>query len=93
MRRRRSGYSGRVKPTPRTADLPLGLATTAAALPVTRPHVDAAARRIAGHVRQTPLLRLPGAALGVACAAGHVVLTDARRRRMLVLGAASGLRD
>lgn len=32
-------------------------------------------------------------ALGVACAAGHVVLTDARRRRMLVLGAASGLRD
>lgn len=35
-------------------------------------HVDAAAihaaaTRIAGHVRRTPLLRLPGAALGVAC--------------------------
>ena len=28
----------------------------------------AAQRRIAGHVRRTPLLRLPGAALGLACA-------------------------
>ncbi len=30
--------------------------------------IQAAARRIAGHVRRTPLMRLPGAALGVACA-------------------------
>ncbi|MDP1902183.1 MAG: threonine/serine dehydratase [Rubrivivax sp.] len=30
--------------------------------------IRAAARRIAGHVRRTPVLRLPGAALGVACA-------------------------
>ena len=28
----------------------------------------AASRRIAGHVRRTPLWRLPGAALGVNCA-------------------------
>ena len=30
--------------------------------------ISAAAARIAGHVRRTPLLRLPGAALGVDCA-------------------------
>lgn len=30
--------------------------------------IMAAQQRIAGHVRRTPLLRLPGAALGVACA-------------------------
>jgi threonine dehydratase len=30
--------------------------------------ITAAAARIAGHVRRTPLLRLPGAALGVGCA-------------------------
>ena len=30
--------------------------------------IHAAAARIAGHVRRTPLLRLPGAALGVDCA-------------------------
>jgi threonine dehydratase len=35
---------------------------------VTTPDIEAAARRIAGHVRRTPLLRLPGAALGVTCA-------------------------
>jgi hypothetical protein len=33
------------------------------------PHsIAAAAQRIAGHVRHTPLLRLPGAALGLSCA-------------------------
>jgi threonine dehydratase len=30
--------------------------------------IQAAQQRIAGHVRRTPLLRVPGAALGVACA-------------------------
>jgi threonine dehydratase len=30
--------------------------------------IRAAAARIAGHVRRTPLLRLPGAQLGIACA-------------------------
>ena len=29
--------------------------------------IQAAQKRIAGRVRRTPLLRLPGAALGVAC--------------------------
>lgn len=32
------------------------------------PAISAALRRISGHVRHTPLLRIPGAALGVACA-------------------------
>ncbi len=35
---------------------------------VDAPSIHAAAARIAGHVRRTPLLRLPGAALGVDCA-------------------------
>ncbi len=35
---------------------------------VTAPDIADAARRIAGHVRRTPLMRLPGSALGVDCA-------------------------
>ena len=38
------------------------------ALAVTHETIRQAAQRVAGHVRQTPLLRLPGAALGVDCA-------------------------
>jgi threonine dehydratase len=37
-------------------------------LPIDPAAIRAAAQRIAGHVRRTPLLRLPGAALGVDCA-------------------------
>jgi threonine dehydratase len=36
--------------------------------PVDARRITEAAARIAGHVRRTPLLRLPGAALGVGCA-------------------------
>src|SRR4051794_30406007 len=44
-----SGYSGCMNP----------------ALQITPEHIAAAAQRVAGHVRQTPLWRLPGAALGL----------------------------
>jgi len=40
-------------------------ATSTDVLPVTPGDIEAAARRITGHVRRTPLLRLPGAALGI----------------------------
>jgi len=36
--------------------------------PITREEIQAARQRIAGDVRRTPLLRLPGRALGIACA-------------------------
>ena len=36
--------------------------------PIDRATIAAAATLIAGHVRRTPLLRLPGAALGIGCA-------------------------
>ncbi len=39
----------------------------ASAEPITRSVIDAAAARIQGHVRRTPLLRVRGADLGVAC--------------------------
>lgn len=41
------------------------LAACPDALPVAQADIARAAQRIAGHVRHTPLLRLPGAALGV----------------------------
>ena len=34
---------------------------------ITREDIQAAATRIAPHVRRTPILRLPGAALGITC--------------------------
>ena len=55
MAARRCGYIGCVNQTPEPAE----------ALAVSLDDIAAASRRIAGHVRCTPLLRLPGAALGL----------------------------
>ena len=46
---------------------------------LTRQTIRQAARRVAGHVRQTPLLRLPGAALGVGCSALWLKLEHLQR--------------
>ncbi len=49
------------------------------ALPVDRAAIEAAAQRIAGHLRRTPLLRLSGADLGLRCAEVWLKLEQLQR--------------
>jgi threonine dehydratase len=49
------------------------------ALPVDRAVIEAAAQRIAGHLRRTPLLRLSGADLGLRCAEVWLKLEQLQR--------------
>ena len=51
--------------------------------PVDPDAIRAAQRRIAGHVRRTPLMRLPGAALGVRCEVFLPELSSAAKRDKL----------